>query len=56
MILYSQIQHLPSNHPLVQQFIQQEEKLNQFLQDVQLDYSQNEQDLNYFNRYVAGDR
>ena len=57
MIRYSQIEDLPSNHPLVKAFEKQEKDLDDLYATITNDGQEVTEDtLEYFNRYVAGDR
>ena len=58
MIRYSQIENLPPNHPLVQAFEKQEKDLDDCYASAGPigKPSDDEASLDYFNRYVAGDR
>lgn len=57
MIRYSQIENLPSNHPLVKAFEKQEKDLDDLYATVTNDGQEVTEDtLEYFNLYVDGDR
>ncbi len=57
MIRYSQIENLPPNHPLVLAFEKQEKDLDDMYASMTNDGQEVTEDtLEYFNRYVAGDR
>ncbi len=57
MIRYSQIENLPSNHPLVLAFEKQEKDLDDLYATITNDGQEVTEDtLEYFDRYVAGDR
>lgn len=57
MIRYSQIENLPPNHPLVLAFEKQEKNLDDMYATITNDGQEVTEDtLEYFNRYVAGDR
>jgi uncharacterized protein (UPF0371 family) len=57
MIRYSQIENLPSNHPLVLAFEKQEKDLDDMYASMTNDGQEVTEDtLEYFDRFVAGDR
>ena len=58
MIKYSQIENLPPNHPLVLAFEKQEKDLDDCYQSAYAgpEGQPKEDSLEYFDRYVAGDR
>jgi uncharacterized protein (UPF0371 family) len=57
MIRYSQIENLPSTHPLVLAFEKQEKDLDDMYASMTNDGQEVTEDtLEYFNRFVAGDR
>lgn len=59
MIRYSQIENLPSDHPLVLAFVKQEREVDECYQQNAYagpEGQPKEDSLDYFDRYVAGDR
>jgi len=57
MIRYSQIENLPSNHPLVLAFMKQEKDLDDLWDTVTNNGQEVTEDTQeYFDRFVAGDR
>ena len=57
MIRYREIENLPPNHPLVLAFEKQEKDLDDLYATVTNDGQEVTEDtLEYFDRYVAGDR
>jgi hypothetical protein len=55
MIKYSEIEHLPLDHPLMLQFMKQERDLEVY-KETSRDCGMDEESMEYFNRYVAGDK
>lgn len=57
MIRYSQIQNLPESHPLVQEFLAEQDALDRALLSAGPTATiYDESTLEYFDRYMAGDR
>lgn len=57
MIKYSQIENLPEDHPLVQQFVKEQDALDKALEAAGPDAKYyDEETLEYFNKFMAGDR
>lgn len=59
MLTYKEIENLPPDHPKVKQFIQEVEENDIIFATVMQDYfhsMNDEESLDYFNRYIAGDR
>jgi hypothetical protein len=65
MIKYTEIENLPANHPLVLEFMKQEaERELEYARNYQEtikrsvmdDYYFEDNSLDHFNRYIAGDR
>jgi hypothetical protein len=57
MIRWSEIENLSETHPLVQQFIKEQDAMDRALDRAGPDATiYDEATLDYFNRYIAGDR
>lgn len=57
MIRYSQIEDLPVDHPLVQQFLAEQDALDKALEAAGPTATiHDEATIDHFNRFVAGDR
>jgi hypothetical protein len=57
MIKYSQIEHLPENHPLVIAFMKEQDALDEALAAAGPTATiYDDHTLEYFDRFVAGDR
>jgi hypothetical protein len=57
MIRYSQIENLPETHPLVKQFLAEQDALDKALESAGPTATiHDESTLEYFDRYMAGDR
>ena len=57
MIRYSQIENLPEDHPLTQQFIAEQDALDRALEAAGPTATiYDESTMDYFNRFVAGDK
>jgi hypothetical protein len=57
MIRYSQIENLPETHPLVQQFMKEQDALDKALEAAGPTATiYDEGTLEHFERFVAGDR
>jgi hypothetical protein len=57
MIKYSQVADLPADHPLYKQFIKEQEELDTcYVSCNQEEDEQDEDCIDYFNRYMKGDR
>lgn len=53
MIAYQEVANLPDDHPKMLEFLDQEQMLDGIIIGGPLE---NEESLDYFNRYIAGDR
>lgn len=57
MITYKQIENLPNNHPLVEQFRKEMQEFDMFEKRIGDNNPLiDEQSQAYFDRYIAGDR
>lgn len=57
MIKYSQIENLPEDHPLVQQFVKEQDALDKALEAAGPTATiHDEETMDHFNRFIAGDR
>jgi hypothetical protein len=57
MITYSQIRNLPKTHPLVKQFLKEQDALDKALEAAGPTSTIHDEDtMEYFDRYIAGDR
>jgi hypothetical protein len=57
MIKYSQVIDLPADHPLYKQFIKEQEEIDTAYSSCNKEEEeQDEECIDYFNRYMKGDR
>lgn len=55
MVRYSDIEHLPADHPMVKEFEAEAEKEALSFESM-VPNPEDEQSFEYFNQYIAGDR
>ena len=56
MITYKKIENLPDDHPLVKEFMKQCALEDEMYSQGAVFDLEDEEGLDYFNRYIAGDR
>ena len=56
MILYTDIEGLPEDHPKVIEFMKEQEVMDQCYTESGGIHDMSEDSIDYFNRYIAGDR